>query len=210
LANDDRAAAVFGAAYHRFGVNPIVRRDELDAIENRLGCKLPAEYRSFLLDIGNGGAGPGYGLWPVGRWDPTNRRLESIEPPSWPDAPGKPFPHSQPWNVRATAIGPPPSAKADPAEHDRYHQKLDVITWAAGNADSALPIIDLGCAIRLLLVVAGAERGHVWIDDRASDAGIYPAAVPGRDRMTFAEVYNDWLDQSVAFCQTGERVRPLW
>jgi hypothetical protein len=36
---------------------------------------LPQEYRHFLTEIGNGGAGPFYGLFPWGKWDGAGREL---------------------------------------------------------------------------------------------------------------------------------------
>jgi hypothetical protein len=46
---------------------------ELAELESPLGVELPAECRSFLLQVSHGGAGPGYGLFPLrpvdGRWN---------------------------------------------------------------------------------------------------------------------------------------------
>ncbi|MEZ6135534.1 MAG: SMI1/KNR4 family protein [Pirellulaceae bacterium] len=47
-----------------YRVNAPIRFEDLDAAELLLNCELPAAYRVFLMDIGNGGAGPGYGLQP--------------------------------------------------------------------------------------------------------------------------------------------------
>lgn len=210
IAGNRRANHVFGASSHGFMLNPRATTEELASIEARLSCVLPPAYRSFLIEAGNGGAGPGYGLWPAGLWDPTNRHLEPIEPPQWPDAPGEPFPHTEHWNVPDDRLGPAPGPEATDAGRDRYYYQRDEATWAAGVANGALPIADLGCAIRLLLIVTGEEHNHVWIDDRASDGGIYPASTPGHDRLTFTDLYEDWLDQSMLFCDSGQRTNRLW
>jgi hypothetical protein len=52
----------FGAASHRYRLNPPLEPAELAAFEARHRVELPADYRRFLLESGNGGAGPDYGL----------------------------------------------------------------------------------------------------------------------------------------------------
>lgn len=210
IAQGRRADDVFGAISHGFKLNTAATDKELDLIEARFSCVLPPDYRSFLLQAGNGGAGPGYGLWPVGLWDRTNQHLEPIEPPAWPDTPKEPFPHVQHWNLRESHPGRPLAPDPTDEELDRHHQQRDRVTWAAGIANGALPIADLGCAIRLLLIVTGDERNNIWVDDRANDGGIYPASTPDHDRLTFAELYQDWLDQTVSFCDSGQRADRLW
>lgn len=63
---------VFGALGHRWIVEDPLTQGELAELEAQTGVRLPEEYRSFLLDVGAGGAGPAYGLFPVrrvqGRW----------------------------------------------------------------------------------------------------------------------------------------------
>ncbi|QOY90969.1 SMI1/KNR4 family protein [Paludibaculum fermentans] len=52
----------FGAAIHRYEMNPCIQSDELELAEAVLGTRIPEDYRQFLLTCGNGGAGPGYGI----------------------------------------------------------------------------------------------------------------------------------------------------
>ena len=71
----------------------------LAQLEMSQGLELPDEYREFLLDVGNGGAGPGYGLYSLEealaeRGDGIYSLADPFEPPTschdWHDlrAPG--------------------------------------------------------------------------------------------------------------------------
>ena len=44
--------------------------------------------------------------------------------------------------------------------------------WAP--LDGAIPICTQGCAIRVWLIVSGAEAGNIWQDDRADELGLKP------------------------------------
>lgn len=56
----------FGARAHRYHLNPPISEKELASFEAEHRITLPDDYRSFLLEVGNGGAGPYYGLLPLG------------------------------------------------------------------------------------------------------------------------------------------------
>lgn len=52
----------FGARSHEHRLGPPLSEAECDQIERAYGISLPEDYRSFITTVGNGGAGPGYGL----------------------------------------------------------------------------------------------------------------------------------------------------
>ncbi|MCA9595571.1 MAG: hypothetical protein KC776_19785 [Myxococcales bacterium] len=58
----------------------------------------------------------------------------------------------------------------------------------AGKLPGAMPVSDLGCGILALLVTAGAERGKIWVDDRANRCGLRP-----EDGLTFDAWIEAWL-----------------
>jgi len=58
-----------------------------------------------------------------------------------------------------------------------------------------LELADEGCGIRSLLVVSGPEHGHVWIDSRADDYGIYPLPGPSGGRASFLDWLEKWTSQ---------------
>ena len=53
----------FGAEHHKYQWNPPASLKEIEAFERETGISLPDGYRNFLLQAGNGGAGPFYGLF---------------------------------------------------------------------------------------------------------------------------------------------------
>ncbi|MET8340879.1 SMI1/KNR4 family protein [Streptosporangium canum] len=67
----DTDLCCFGAREHHYGFKPPLDEAALEAIEARIGVRFPADYRTFLTRLGNGGAGPYYGvhgLRPDGAW----------------------------------------------------------------------------------------------------------------------------------------------
>jgi len=55
----------FGARVHGYRLRPPLCADRLEAIEAAAGVRLPDDYRDHLRDVGDGGAGPYYGLLPL-------------------------------------------------------------------------------------------------------------------------------------------------
>ena len=70
----DALYKVFGAGSHRYHLNAPASIAEVDTFEKHYGIQLPECYRSFVLQIGNGGksypnlgAGPYFGIYPLGQ-----------------------------------------------------------------------------------------------------------------------------------------------
>ena len=53
----------FGAKDHKYQWNPPAALADVEAFEREIGVTLPEGYRDFLLQVGDGGAGPFYGLF---------------------------------------------------------------------------------------------------------------------------------------------------
>lgn len=53
---------VFGAKEHKYTLQPPLTEREVQAFEQTYNLRLPEDYRFFLQEAGNGGAGPYYGL----------------------------------------------------------------------------------------------------------------------------------------------------
>jgi hypothetical protein len=52
------------AIRHRHQLGPVLTAAQVTTFEAEHSVTLPTAYRSFLLDVANGGAGPHYGLFP--------------------------------------------------------------------------------------------------------------------------------------------------
>jgi hypothetical protein len=61
----DNRFFIFGASGHKYGFFPRLSLAEVQDFEQQYQVKLPDDYRAFICQIGNGGAGPYYGLLPL-------------------------------------------------------------------------------------------------------------------------------------------------
>ncbi len=133
---------------------------------------LPYEYRTFLLQVGDGGDGPGLYMRELGA--PFDDSLPWEEGTIYrsPDEPnellGSPFPHK-------TALDIPP-------------QDATPQTTAG-----ALFLFDHGSALWDLLVVTGDAAGQIWMDRLADEEGIRPALGSEGQPIGFARHYCNWL-----------------
>jgi hypothetical protein len=187
LRRRDRAKDVFGAAGHGYELRPVLTKAELLSAEEQWEVTFPEDYRQFLLEVASGGAGPAYGIFPlvhvagVWGWDGDGGDLVS--------KPREPFPHASAWN-------PAFPDRAEDEDEEAYWAKRsaweEAVYFKPEQTNGAICICHEGCAIRDWLIVTGPERGHVWLDDRASDGGLLPRDSDGR-RMDFGTWYLDWL-----------------
>ena len=60
----DPGCEAFGASKHRYQFRPPLAADFVRKAEGQYGFRLPEDYFRFITEIGDGGAGPGYGIGP--------------------------------------------------------------------------------------------------------------------------------------------------
>jgi hypothetical protein len=192
----DISLSVFGASSHRYRLNEVASPAAIAAFEDEHQVRLPTDYREFLARCGNGGAGPYYGLFPLGLFDGAGNGLEP-----WHEGDGfagflsLPFPHREPWNLPGARFKLPEDLLGD--AEDKWYEELDKEYWAPGLTNGAFPICHQGCAYRNLLIVSGPERGHIWVDGRASDEGIVPVTDHDGKRISFSTWYTSWLEAAL-------------
>lgn len=134
-AEADPEYRVFGASKHRYKLNEPLSIDELRRFEQAHGITLPEPYAAFLTGLGNGGAGPYYGIHPLGKKQSID--LDLIDEPS-PLRPG-----AEP--------APSGSGMDDDDDDDEYPGLLN--------------IGEQGCTYETMLVITGEYRGKViYID----------------------------------------------
>lgn len=187
----DPGRSIFGANDHHFEFNEPIKEGKLIAWEREHQVELPAEYRAYLLGLGNGGAGPYYGVFPLGMWDGAGRELEAFD-----NALGDlraPFPHRDAWNLPAERFEPPEFENDD--EEDAWNEMLDTEYFDPSLVNGAIWISHHGCALRTMLVVTGSERGNVWADLRADYTGIAPHVGDDGRHLGFGDWYMSWLEQ---------------
>jgi hypothetical protein len=185
---------IFGANGHHFLLNPPLAEADVLGFEQRHHIRLPVDYRGFLTAIGNGGAGPFYGLFPLGMMDGLGVQLKG-----WNEADGfvgtlsKPFPLSDVWN---DLRGKPSDelAETDDEEYWKQFDRFEESYFHSTIVDGAIPICHLGCALRIWLVLTGEQAGKLWRDGRADWTGLSPLQLATGSPATFSTWYSEWLD----------------
>ena len=160
---EESGANIF-AWSHRYALNPCISETEVTAFEAKYDVVLPSEYRTFLTEVGNGGAGPCYGLFPLGTYNDQALEpdiLDSLSQPFDEDA-------AEEWE-----------GDGDPLDWEEVMQ-------------GALILSTEGCARWFWLVVSGPNAGEIWFDARAD--GEAPDCVVGdTGPLGFWEWYEEWL-----------------
>lgn len=184
----DEKLHIFGANVHKYHLNPVLDSHEISDFESKYQVTLPPDYKAFLLNFANGGAGPYYGVEAFENVlfdDLDYKRADSLLNPSLP------FPHSKAWNEVF-------EASVDPDENEEEYERQYEI-FSQHLMDGSIAICNYGCGVSLHLIVNGDEYGQIWTDDRGSDAGIYPSYELGNQmRISFLDWYELWLDNSIA------------
>lgn len=188
----DRNFTLFGSQKHRYKLNPPISTDIISQFESKYKIKIPTEYVHFLTSLGNGGAGPFYGLEPFENVlfdDLDYKRPDSLLNPT------EPFFHTVPWNLNFLSTA---DEDENEEEYEKQREEFEEKYYDKEQMNGVIAICNYGCAISLNLVVNGQEYGNVWTDDRASDNGIYPSFELGnREKITFLNWYELWLDNSL-------------
>jgi hypothetical protein len=185
---------VFGADSHKYILRPPLSESEVVLFERKHGIALPSDYRQFLIKVGNGGAGPYYGVFSLGEMDDGYGHALWKENDGLVGILSRPFPHLEPWNDLPDE---PNYDEPNQEELERQVNAFDESYWNPQNVNGAIPICHLGCARRQWLVVTGPEAGHIWCDDRVDRCGLYPLSSPNSTRVTFFQWYRAWLDEAI-------------
>jgi len=195
LAILDATFQVFGSESHQYQFKPCLSNKDIQVFESRYSITLPSEYRNFLLEVGNGGAGPGYGLYGLAGIESEDVTPEKPYRENY-EILSKPFPLTEAWNDLDLI-----------ANNDAYLDNKFI--------QGTLTITNYGCGIYAMLVITGEQSGNIWIDDRTNDNGIYPASLSfchsfhdaepddsnvnsdEEQPLSFYDWYEDWLNRSL-------------
>jgi SMI1 / KNR4 family (SUKH-1) len=184
--------AIFGAESHSFKLRGVLTEDAVFAFEQRHKVRLPEDYRQFLIQVGNGGAGPFYGVFPLGFVDDNFNLREWHKDDDPVGNLGEPFCFNQAWND--LSIMPEPDLlDHDEAEYYRLQKSFEEAYWSSCLVNGAIPICHEGCAIRVLLIVSGNQAGRLWEDRRSEYQGLGPLILKDGSPAGFGEWYSEWL-----------------
>jgi uncharacterized protein (TIGR02996 family) len=86
LDEHDPDRTIFASDHHQYHLNRRLTAKRVEQIETRIGCRLPEQYRRFVTEFADGGAGPDYGVKPL------RALLKSSGDAEWIDDLAKPFP----------------------------------------------------------------------------------------------------------------------
>ncbi|MCX4538578.1 SMI1/KNR4 family protein [Streptomyces sp. NBC_01669] len=198
---------VFGAMGHGFALDAPLTAAEVADVQAWFGVELPEDYRSFLLHVGAGGAGPAYGAFPVrrdgsGGWHLVGDSPEEIEPGLL----AEPFPGGVDpvAAVRILAERPDREDFDDLADLDvaleMWEERLAKIQYDPRSTAGALCLCDEGCGLTVWLVVTGSERGRIWRDPRCDGTDLHPMRNADGSPSDFAGWYLGRLAAAEALC----------
>ena len=200
LRRTDREFNNFGVRAHQYKLYQPLAEFDIAAFECTHGVTLPDDYRHFITQIGNGGAGPYYGLFPFGYQDDIHGYCTWENGYMVGDLSAE-FPHQNKWNLPDAFWQkmPDPAPDVSEAEEDRmmeaWDDELDEHYWNPKVMNGAIPICHLGCALRQWLVINGPQKGYVWADNRVDHTGISPLQDDKGIQMTFSDWYMSWLSK---------------
>ena len=179
----DAGFSVFGADSHRYKMNSPLTEAEITSFETKNNLRLPEEYREYLTQIANGGAGPFYGLMAL----EENGRGKT--------SPAEPFPLTGDQPVFLLELY---------EEHEEPDEIIEKVYEETQRGVSYLS--HEGCGMYSVLVINGPEYGHVWYFDFANDAGVFPLTHPATGApLGFFDWLELWLDAALAHLTTGAK-----
>lgn len=181
-----------GSENHGFELRPTLSLDDVERFEELHQVRLPEEYREFLLELGDGGAGPFGGVFSL--VDRQRIQLDHLDVPGFLQTA---FPHSTKW--RPDEPVEPLEGESD-ADFEAREQRFDEWYFEPDRVFGSLAVAYNAYGDTVRLVVTGPERGMLWDDGRSNMIGLFPRA------LTFQQWYEDWL--RFPGNPTGEPTRP--
>ena len=179
----------FGAEHHHYRLNPPLPLEEIEAFEEKFDIRLPEDYRHFLLEVGNGGAGPAYGVLRLKYWD---LRVDC----DWDRATNTPIPRVT--SPLASYLASPSPLSADAPYDSTWQEELEPLDWVP--FQGTITVCSQGCADCVLLVVTGQERGRLV---EVSEDWIAPTFFPMPNFLSWYETWQDSVLSSADRVWTG-------
>ena len=188
----DPEYTIFGASSHKYTFGLKLSESAISVFEKKYAFTLPETYKTYLTKFGNGGAGPSYGMFELGK-------IKDGKP--WPDnvVPGAEFSFTERDKNDDLMFVAKPEKKdfLNSHEYDQAYNIWDEVEQERylaehGINQGAIPICRHGSTYTTWLVVDVncPEYGNIYYD---ADMGVEPDG----SRMPFADWILDWCTTSL-------------
>ncbi len=183
--NIDSKYELFGTNKHKYQLNPPVASSFVRSIEEKYDFLLPDDYFQFITEVGDGGAGPHYGIEP---FEDLVKRSLIQDAEEYNELYRKSLKNSftprpmLPDELENYAIATKTSYEQNPDEYFVYDKSDED---AECNFDGFYILGTQGCQWDFGIVTAGKMRGKVFVTD---NIGAYCLIAD-----SFEEFYKNWL-----------------
>lgn len=175
---------IFGASYHQYVLNPVLSMKDVQAYQKKYHIVLPSEYVFFITQVGNGGAGPYYGIEPL---DIDRPDIENI---------GTPFVTShltkEQWTEKLLPICSEEDVDWDLDEDDGFNEIYEQIELEI--QQGTYLIGTQGCSYEIIAIASGAEENRIFYLDMDWNY----EGMPYDTGMTFLEWYENFFQEIIA------------
>lgn len=195
---------------HMHLFRPVVDQEELELWEETIGFTLPEDYRCYLTCLGNGGAGPYYGIRPFCFLLRENFQKEAIyalgQEQRFYDLAKRRYEYEDTYALYEEYRRHTPKAEQmDYAQFDEMlwnreaHAFYEVLY-----EHGLLRVVDMGCGSEIGLLLNGTYRGYVsGISQEGDFRNLFPdfSLAKEMERWTpFAEFYMAYVRRTQEFC----------
>jgi Leucine-rich repeat (LRR) protein len=179
LIKTDKKKKIFGSDSHLYQLNEPLQQVDIDVFESANQVELSDEYKSFLTQIANGGAGLFYGLFSL------DDALE--EATNYSETVSKDFVYDNAhFQTFLRHYNECIEAGAD--EEIKYPEVPE-------NLSGVLFLSEYGCGGFYVLVVKGEQAGTVWY--LQEEDYLFPCFHESGKQWDFFDWYENWLDSSL-------------
>ena len=197
LRNADKEFKIFGSECHRYNFKPVLSGDGVSAFEKKHNLILSDDYKFFLMEVGNGGAGPFYGLLSL-----EDNEDQTVDPDSDFE-----FTFEKPcvlekYDEYDEKIE---NAETEEEEQELWDLKDSLLNKEYLNAVKGITFLcHEGCCMFNVLILKGKARGTVWWFNFSDQAGVLPVLYDGKP-VSFLDWYEMWLDESLEYLKSGKK-----
>lgn len=167
----DRKCEVFGASSHQYKLNKRADPAAVVAFETQCNVELPLEFKQFLIEVGDGGAGPYYGIYPLAKLQGNS--LLPVPCKLKPDL------TAEEW-AELTRF-----ATDEALSEEDYEYQSEALFQGMLNIGTQ------GCTYEIMLIISGEHQGRVVYIDLDYQHPFFTY------EKNFLDWYERWLDEII-------------